>query len=253
MCEIPADAIRSDDGHWWWDGANWQPVADSDQGSGVAVLDEVTIEGVARRFEIVTVWFKAFIPDESVSAPSVGCFKGDGRGFSEDPGASARITSRVSVVNLGSDQCALADEQHSSGLTSRIDCDTKETIETGHAEVGHCHFFNFEVGSTRADGEAGVVDNPSARTASVSFSSAAHDPLVAGAPDLDMGGDIRIDPIGGTLIFDGLVDNFPAYEGYASVDGGAAVPIFQISNTGMGLLDLVGEATQPVHVTVQLA
>jgi hypothetical protein len=26
MTDMPADAPRSDDGHWWWDGSQWQPV-----------------------------------------------------------------------------------------------------------------------------------------------------------------------------------------------------------------------------------
>ena len=26
MTQIPADAPRSEDGQWWWDGATWQPV-----------------------------------------------------------------------------------------------------------------------------------------------------------------------------------------------------------------------------------
>jgi hypothetical protein len=28
MTTIPADAPRSEDGQWWWDGAQWQPVDD---------------------------------------------------------------------------------------------------------------------------------------------------------------------------------------------------------------------------------
>ena len=28
MAQIPPDAQRSDDGQWWWDGAQWQPVGD---------------------------------------------------------------------------------------------------------------------------------------------------------------------------------------------------------------------------------
>lgn len=28
MAQIPADAQRSDDGQWWWDGSQWQPVGD---------------------------------------------------------------------------------------------------------------------------------------------------------------------------------------------------------------------------------
>ena len=26
MTVVPADAPRSEDGHWWWDGSQWQPV-----------------------------------------------------------------------------------------------------------------------------------------------------------------------------------------------------------------------------------
>ncbi|HEX9336187.1 MAG TPA: hypothetical protein VF892_09880 [Pseudonocardiaceae bacterium] len=33
MADIPADAPRSEDGHYWWDGAQWQPV---DQGGAQA-------------------------------------------------------------------------------------------------------------------------------------------------------------------------------------------------------------------------
>ena len=32
MTDIPQDAPRSDDGQWWWDGANWQPVSDAGGG-----------------------------------------------------------------------------------------------------------------------------------------------------------------------------------------------------------------------------
>jgi hypothetical protein len=33
MADIPADAQRSEDGHYWWDGSQWQPV---DQSQGAA-------------------------------------------------------------------------------------------------------------------------------------------------------------------------------------------------------------------------
>jgi hypothetical protein len=29
MADIPADAPRSEDGQWWWDGTQWQPVQDA--------------------------------------------------------------------------------------------------------------------------------------------------------------------------------------------------------------------------------
>jgi hypothetical protein len=34
MAQIPPDAQRSDDGQWWWDGAQWQPVGDQGDAGG---------------------------------------------------------------------------------------------------------------------------------------------------------------------------------------------------------------------------
>lgn len=51
MSEIPDDAPRSDDGRWWWDGEQWQPVdaeAASDERAaakmsiGAQSIDEVS-------------------------------------------------------------------------------------------------------------------------------------------------------------------------------------------------------------------
>lgn len=42
MTTIPADAPRSDDGQWWWDGAQWQPVEDDAPATG----GEINASGV---------------------------------------------------------------------------------------------------------------------------------------------------------------------------------------------------------------
>jgi hypothetical protein len=34
MSNVPEGAQLSDDGQWWWDGSNWQPVEGGDQGGG---------------------------------------------------------------------------------------------------------------------------------------------------------------------------------------------------------------------------
>jgi hypothetical protein len=39
MSDIPQDAPRSEDGQWWWDGANWQPVSDATQGTSTGAVD----------------------------------------------------------------------------------------------------------------------------------------------------------------------------------------------------------------------
>ena len=34
MADIPADAPRSEDGHYWWDGGQWQVIDQGQQGQG---------------------------------------------------------------------------------------------------------------------------------------------------------------------------------------------------------------------------
>jgi len=51
MTTIPADAPRSEDGQWWWDGAQWQPVdapgaAAGPQTAAAAAGSEVNTSGV---------------------------------------------------------------------------------------------------------------------------------------------------------------------------------------------------------------
>jgi hypothetical protein len=36
VTDIPYDAPRSEDGQWWWDGSNWQPVSGGGEGSSAA-------------------------------------------------------------------------------------------------------------------------------------------------------------------------------------------------------------------------
>ena len=39
MTDVPTDAARSEDGNWWWDGTEWQPVAAAASDNAVASAD----------------------------------------------------------------------------------------------------------------------------------------------------------------------------------------------------------------------
>jgi hypothetical protein len=45
MTTIPADAPRSEDGQWWWDGSQWQPVTGDSQGAAEPSEAEVRAVG----------------------------------------------------------------------------------------------------------------------------------------------------------------------------------------------------------------
>jgi len=40
MANIPEDALRSDDGHYWWDGKQWQLIEQDDSAAGGSADNE---------------------------------------------------------------------------------------------------------------------------------------------------------------------------------------------------------------------
>jgi hypothetical protein len=47
MAQIPPDAQRSDDGQWWWDGSQWQPVGDQSDAGGAGAATAAAAGEVA--------------------------------------------------------------------------------------------------------------------------------------------------------------------------------------------------------------
>jgi hypothetical protein len=47
MADIPADAPRSEDGYYWWDGSQWQPVNQDDQAQQGAAQQGAAQQGGA--------------------------------------------------------------------------------------------------------------------------------------------------------------------------------------------------------------
>jgi hypothetical protein len=50
MTSIPADAPRSDDGFYWWDGTQWQPVQEGSQSTAAQT------EELPEQLELIHTW-----------------------------------------------------------------------------------------------------------------------------------------------------------------------------------------------------
>ncbi|HEX5116736.1 MAG TPA: hypothetical protein VFW65_16195 [Pseudonocardiaceae bacterium] len=48
MADIPADAPRSEDGYYWWDGSQWQPVNQGDQAGAQQGATQQTAQQTAQ-------------------------------------------------------------------------------------------------------------------------------------------------------------------------------------------------------------
>jgi hypothetical protein len=76
----------------------------------------------------------------------------------------------------------------------------------------------------------------------------AADPLVPFAPGVDMNAHIEITS-DGFLDVTGMVDGFPAFEGYASINEGPTVWLFSADGNGSAF-DLIGDANRPVSARI---
>ncbi len=189
----------------------------------------------------VTIWLEVFIPQSipgvtkdvpgsstkqtMIEGPyaSVGgdCYLTDQRSFSSDFNKSARLHSRA-TVELASG--TIVSQENFCTPTHGVDCGTG-------SGVGHC--------ATPATprGPGFTVRSMSVTTPkviSLDLNQYAANPCVhlpsALTPDLDCKGRIGIevlDPSRVRVTFEGEIDVFPAYEMWASADGGPAQWLFQ--------------------------
>jgi hypothetical protein len=88
----------------------------------------------------------------------------------------------------------------------------------------------------------------------IDLNGAAHHPCSTAAVffgDIDFTGTIFIqfstaDPSSATVAFNGLIEPFPAYEMYATVNDGAGLPLFQIRpKIGVGPASITGPPNIP--------
>lgn len=214
----------------------------------------------AHSLHTIRLWFKAFIPQSVLRVPGYDCFKGDDRSYSVDRMAPARLHSEVLLTNLHTATPTMT-ETHRCDLTRRIDCDSGALIDSANADTAGMRFYNFRYpGAVVWDwtkpypppAHPPEVTIGSSEPLSLDYIGAAADPLVIVAPFVDMWAHIEFDLQSGILTVNGKVDDYPAFEGYVTVnEKQAPFNIFAFDGENW-LLSLVGGANRPFSKTISL-
>lgn len=186
--------------------------------SPAPVVDDVTVDFYIKAFIPLNVdgVTKAYPKDRSKTmiggVPVIGdCFLTDQRSFSPDSGASARMFSQalVHVSPAGSSWS----EQHHCGETVEVDCEDGDVEGRKTQNNDDMDFEERERSASR------LV---------LGFKAARNNPLVTLSPDIDLEGTLTVDRVNKFVEFVGKVDDFPAFEAYVKINGGAPRIIKQL-------------------------
>jgi hypothetical protein len=237
--------------------------------------------------ESIRIWVNAFVPGNVPGATQpwpgqpglslidspVGYFATDHRGFSSDPNASAREHVEIVVHEPDSAQPRIEILPARYGTTVNVEATTGAVLGQATAtalpsSLSHTSDTGFmppRAGAVLADPVAGVRDLDAAvaehdRILVADVNLAAGNPLVPGVPKMDVHGTILVNLTQRTVSFQGVVDDFPAYEAYVQVNGGPPKTLFQVAPTGgpgsvadvLGNAGLFGPARMPLSVTTAL-
>jgi hypothetical protein len=134
---------------------------------------------------------------------------------------------------------------HECGTSHGIEGSSGNELESKTAVTSGMRFSNLR-GNATVDPVAGVELDPNPNLVQIDYDGAAAMPLLP-SPDIDMHFTFKADPVGGTVAFDGAVDEFPAYEIYAAADNGSPKPLLNLMPLpGKTPANLVGDADRPV-------
>lgn len=162
-----------------------------------------------RPYPNVKVWINSFIPHERVDGPpGYECFAGDGRGFSANPAASSRTHQSMELSASGT----TADIRR-IGTTHEVSCDTGDVIESDTASEDELT-------------NNAIIGQRTSAQADVFFVADASNPLVSGAPAINLEAEFHLNLATRACIFNIEHDGFPAYEAYISADGGPPVKVY---------------------------
>jgi hypothetical protein len=165
---------------------------------------------------MLRIWINAFIPADISGVtrgvpqnpgktmidgpPGYGCFLTDQRGFSGDPGASARIHAGGSI-----NSSLKFTSERSVGTTHQVDCESGRKRDEAVASTESISISH---------------QSPLEHLLQIKISAAVSNPLTPpGSPDIDFNTDIRINYAMGKIKLAGMVEPFPAFEAYVIHEG----------------------------------
>lgn len=208
----------------------------------------------------IRLWFKAFIPQALLRAPGFDCFKGDNRSYSSDRMAPARMTSEVLLTNLDTATPTMT-QTHWCGLTRQVDCDDETLIDSATADTSGMRFYNLRYPGAVVWDWAEPYPPPAhppevtigpSEPLSLDYIGAAADPLVPVAPFVDIRAHIEFDSQSGFLKVSGKADDYPAFEGYVTVNEKyGPFNIFALDGDDW-VISLLGGANRSFNQTISL-
>lgn len=200
----------------------------------------------------VKFWINAFIPDhiegltrKITSGPFKGkttlsgpitsindCFLTDNRSFSNSIHAKSRMHSEFTIRLTESG--VQFSQWHNCDETVEIDCEDG-SLEGRRKQIPSNMNFKFPASPS----PFGPIK--------VSLRAAANNPLFSGSPNINYAGETSVDFRQRTILFDGRIDGFPAFEAYAAINDGPGVTMFNLLPLpGSTPFNLVGGATRGV-------
>lgn len=150
------------------------------------------------------------------------CFDTDHRGFSIDPVASSRMASDAVLVSGPNPTIkpASGNEIHRAGVTIERECASGKESRRGTASTNAC-----------VNGQPAYAAD--LHQTQIVLTCQGRNPLVpAIGPRIDYGGTFTYDSQKKTISFKGNVGLFPAFEAYASLNGGPLIELFRYGPEG---------------------
>jgi hypothetical protein len=223
-------------------------------------------ESGGRTIRTVKLWIKAFIPhtyERARLVPGNGehagktmitdawllnrCFLTDQRTFSSDIHAEARMHSEIEIDIAKRRETY---QFHHCYDTIELDCATGAEKCRAQGDTQKMRFHDFEC-SSATNNRFTVKVNAGSKNPCVKVG------LLKVSPNLDYEGTITVlvdpDPSLVIVTFEGKVEKYPAFEMYASANGGEPQPVFQIDVAPSATIgDLPGGPERPVTGRAEL-